>query len=101
MPNNKPRKYRRVNETTTLDRIHCDLTNHLERTYRLTKVYRTDLATQLRDDPALIRTVKFTLDQIDSLSKASIEKLKLTIPLEISEHIAHKNLPVSRSRGYK
>ncbi|KAG9398600.1 hypothetical protein AC1031_014384 [Aphanomyces cochlioides] len=86
------KQFRRVKEDTKADKIHQDLVNALHHDTIL-----TDFSEQGKTFEKIIESL---LRQVNTLTESSLQILDRTVPLEISEHIAHKNLHVNRERNY-
>ncbi|KAG9401588.1 hypothetical protein AC1031_009455 [Aphanomyces cochlioides] len=95
------KQFRRVKEDTKADKIHQDLVNALHHVQRINKKFKDTILTDFSEqDKTFEKIIQSLLRQVNTLTESSLQILDRTVPLEISEHIAHKNLHVNRERNY-
>ncbi|KAG9415959.1 hypothetical protein AC1031_000348 [Aphanomyces cochlioides] len=95
------KQFSRVKEDTKADKIHQDLVNALHHVQRINKKFKDTILTDFsEEDKTFEKIIQSLLRQVNTLRECSLQILDRTVPLEISEHIAHKNLHVNRERNY-
>ncbi|CAK4620199.1 unnamed protein product, partial [Aphanomyces euteiches] len=95
------KQFRRVKEDTKADKIHQDLVNDLHHVQRINKKFKDIILTDFSEqDKTFEKIILSLLRQVNTLTESSLQILDRTVPLEISEHIAKKNLYINRERNY-
>ncbi|CAK4080518.1 unnamed protein product, partial [Aphanomyces euteiches] len=95
------KQFRRVKEDTKADKIHQDLVNALHHVQQINKKFKDIILTDFSEqDKTFEKSIQSLLRQVNTPTESSLQILDRTVPLEISELIAKKNLYINRERNY-